>query len=173
MSQPRRLTGNRAPDVYEWVVFVHVAAVLGFMLAHGVQVTATWKMRSEPDPQQSLTFFNLLPSVTQLRVLLAVIVLTGAAAAFMGSWWGQGWLWASVLLLAGISAAMWQYAGSYYGLIETAATRLIEVAGDPAQEPIAQREFQVARRSWQPIGMTVIGVGGTLVILWLMMFKPF
>jgi hypothetical protein len=27
--------------------------------------------------------------------------------------------------------------------------------------------------AWYPVGMTVIGLGGLAVILWLMVFKPF
>jgi hypothetical protein len=27
--------------------------------------------------------------------------------------------------------------------------------------------------AWHPVGMTVIGLGGLAVILWLMVFKPF
>ena len=47
--------------MYEWVVFVHVASVLAFMLAHGIHVTAMWAMRREPDPERMLTFLNDLP----------------------------------------------------------------------------------------------------------------
>ena len=69
--------------MYPWVVFAHVASVLVFMMAHGVHVTAMWAMRREPDPEQMLTFFNDMPTTTGLRVILAVVVVSGAIAGFM------------------------------------------------------------------------------------------
>ncbi len=159
--------------MHEWLVFLHVAAVLGFMLAHGVQVTAMWKMRWEPDPEQNLTLLNVLPGLTLVRVMLAAVVISGLLVAFTGSWWDAGWLWLSLLILAVVAVAMWRYGGGYYGLIQDAATKALEARDDPASQPAAQQTFDAARRSWHPMGMTVIGLGGVGVILWLMMFKPF
>src|SRR4026207_466018 len=102
--------------MYEWVVFVHVASVLAFMLAHGVHVTAMWAMRREPDPERMLTFFNDLPVAMGLRVLLAMVVLSGATAGVMGSWWGSGWIWTSLVLLAFIAVAMWRLGGQDFRL---------------------------------------------------------
>jgi len=159
--------------MYEWLIFAHVAAVLGFMLAHGVHVAVMWKMRQEADPQLSMTLFNVLPHLTLLRVLLGLVVLTGVVAGFVGSWWGRGWMWLSLAILTVIAVAMYRYAGPYYGLIERGATTLIEASDDPTGQAEARRAFDAARGSWHPIGMMVIGLGGTAVILWLMMFKPF
>jgi hypothetical protein len=159
--------------MYEWVVFVHVASVLAFMLAHGIHVTVMWAMRGEPDPERSMTFFNDLPKATGLRVLLALVVVTGATAGFMGSWWGSGWIWASLLLLTVIAVAMWRFGGEYFGLVEEAALAAIAAGNTDPANPAPQAAFDAARRSWHTIGMSVLGLGGVAVILWLMMFKPF
>src|SRR4029077_3098039 len=111
--------------MYPWVVFVHVASVLAFMLAHGVHVTAMWAFRRETDPERALTFFNDLPKATGLRLLLAAVVVSGATAGFLGSWWGMGWIWASLFLLAGIAVAMWRFGGGYFGLVQEAAEAAI------------------------------------------------
>ena len=159
--------------MYEWVVFVHVASILAFMLAHGIHMTAMWAMRGEPDPERMLTFFNDVPTATVLRILLGVVVLSGATAGFMGSWWGSGWIWASLVLLAVIAVAMWRFGGEYFGLVQEAAEAAIAARiGDPSNSA-PQAAYNTARRSWQPIGMSVLGLGGVAVILWLMMFKPF
>ena len=159
--------------MYEWLIFLHVAAVLAFMLAHGVHISAMWRMRAEADPAVSLTLLNVVPSVGLLRFWLAVIVGTGVLAGFMRSWWTGGWIWTSLAVLVVIWVAMWRYAGHYYGLVEDAAARAIEARASDATDATGQREFDAARRGWQPIGMTVVGFGGLAVILWLMMFKPF
>src|SRR4026207_501869 len=119
--------------MYEWVVFVHVASVLAFMLAHGVHVTAMWAMRREPDPERMLTFFNDLPVAKGLRVLLAMVVLRGATAGGMGSGWGRGWGWAPPALLAFIAVAMWRLGGQYFSLVEEAAGAAVAArAQDPS-----------------------------------------
>lgn len=159
--------------MYEWVVFVHVASILGFMLAHGVHMTAMWAMRREPDPERMLTFFNDLPKPTALRVLLAVVVLSGATAGFMGSWWGSGWIWTSLALLALIAIAMWRFGGEFYSLMEQAAGDALAARTADPSNPASQAAYDAARRSWQTPGLSVIGLGGVALILWLMMFKPF
>jgi len=159
--------------MYEWLIFLHVAAVLAFMFAHGAHITAMWRMRAEADPAVSLTLLNAVGSVWPLRIWLAVIVGTGVLAGFMGSLWTPGWLWTSLAVLVVIWVAMWRYAGAYYGLVEDAAARAIEARASDPTDATAQREFDAARGGWQTIAMTVVGFGGVAVILWLMMFKPF
>jgi len=89
----------------DWLVLTHVAAVLGLMLAHGVHATVMWRFRGEPDPERALAFFEVVPSTALIRTLLAVVVLTGVAAGYARSSWGQGWIWTSLVLLAAIGAA--------------------------------------------------------------------
>ena len=159
--------------MYPWVVFVHVASVLAFMLAHGVHVTAMWAFRREADPERALTFFNDLPKATGLRLLLAAVVSSGAIAGLMGSWWGSGWIWTSLLLLAFISVAMWRFGGEYFGLVQEAAEAAIAARSTDPPNPALMAAYVAARDSWHTIGMSVLGLGGVAVILWLMMFKPF
>lgn len=159
--------------MYEWVVFIHVASVLAFMLAHGVHVTGMWAFRREPDPERALTFFNDMPTTIWLRVPLAVVIASGAVAGFLGSWWGEGWIWASLALLVAIAVAMWRYGGGYFGLVQEAAEAAIEARTTDPGNPGAQAAYDAARRSWHTPAMTVLGLGGAAVILALMMFKPF
>ena len=159
--------------MYEWVVFVHVASILAFMLAHGIHVTAMWAMRREPDPERMLTFFNDVPRATGLRVILVVVVLSGAIAGFMGSWWGSGWIWTSLALLVAIAVVMWRLGGAFYSLIEEAASAAIAARTADPSNPAPQAGYDAARGSWQTPALSVIGLGGVAVILWLMMFKPF
>jgi hypothetical protein len=159
--------------MYEWVVFVHVASILAFMLAHGIHMTAMWAMRREPDPERMLTFFNDVPQATGLRVILLVVVLSGAIAGFMGSWWGSGWIWAALVLLTVIAVAMWRFGGEFFSLVEGAAAAAVAARNTDPGNPAPQAAFDAARRSWQTPALSIFGLGGVAVILWLMMFKPF
>ena len=159
--------------MYEWVIFVHVASILAFMLAHGVHVAAMFAMSREPDPEQMLTFFNIVPTATVLRVTLGFVIVSGAIAGLMGDWWGTGWIWTSLILLVVIAVVMWRFGGGYYGLVQQAAEAAVAARADDPGNPAPQATYDAARRSWQVVGMSVVGLGGTAVILWLMMFKPF
>ncbi|MCZ7545963.1 MAG: hypothetical protein M5R40_21660 [Anaerolineae bacterium] len=155
--------------MYRWVVFMHIAATFGFLLAHGVQAAVMLKFRVEADPERSLTLFNVLPRLRLVRLTTVLIVITGLIAGFMLNWWRQGWLWASLALLIVITVLMARYGSGYFGMIAGSAARAVE-AGKRGPDMDA---FNAARTAWHPIGMTVVGVGGFAVILWLMMFKPF
>jgi len=157
--------------VYQWLLFLHIAAVLSFMLAHGVQVTIIWKQRSEPDPERNLALFEVLPSSLQLRILGGVVVLTGFLLVFSLSLWDQWWIWLSVLLLGVVWLLMFLFGGAYYNLSELAATRAIAARGS-ADEPAAMADYDKARLAWHPMAMTAVGFLGLGAILWLMIFKP-
>jgi hypothetical protein len=70
------------------------------MLAHGVHAAAMLKFRSEPDPEQSLTFFNIVPQITLVRYLTVAMGAFGVTAAFVTPWWRQGWTCASAGIFA-------------------------------------------------------------------------
>jgi hypothetical protein len=158
--------------VYRWLLFLHIAMVLGFMLAHGVQVMIMLKQRSEPDPERNLALFDILPDVLALRILLVSVVATGFLLVAALSVWDRWWIWLSLSLLALIWIAMYRFGGAYYTLLEEAATRAIGARGRPS-EADAAAAFARARRAWYPAALAVTGLGGIAVILWLMVFQPF
>ena len=157
--------------MYHWLLFLHVATVLGFMLAHGVQVTVMLKQRSEADPDRNLALFEILPDVLLLRILGVSVVATGFLLVAALSLWGRWWVWLSLVLLALIWLAMYRFGGAYYTLLEEAAARAVEARGTPL-EADAAAAFARARRAWHPAALAVTGLGGITVILWLMVFKP-
>ncbi len=159
--------------MYQWLIFLHVAAVLAFMLLHGAHVAAMWKMRAEANPEAALTYFNTMSNTLPLRVLLAVVVASGVLAGFMGDWWDRGWMWASLAILVAMWATMWRYGGGYFGLVNEAAANAVEARAAEPGESAAQQAFDAARRSWYAPAVMAIGIGGLALILWLMMFKPF
>lgn len=157
----------------EWLVLAHVAAVLGLMLAHGVHATVMWRFRREPDPEIALAFFRVVPTTTLLRVLLALIVLTGAAAGIARNRWGEGWIWTSLVLLAVITEVMRRWGSGYFNLIAAAAEQAIAARTADPSASAWQADYDTARLSWHVGAMSAIGLGGLFVILWLMTFKPF
>ena len=127
--------------VERWVLFLHLATVLGFMLAHGVQVTVMWRIRAEADPEKQEWLFHSLPSTRLLQVLTAAIVVTGLIGGIVVPYWRQWWMWLSLVLLLAITWAMRRYGGGYFGLMETPTLEVIEAAksgaGRACRDPLA------------------------------------
>lgn len=159
--------------MYLWLLFLHVAAVLAFMLAHGVHMTIMWKWRWEADPERGLTLFNGVPEIHLTRILAATVVVTGLLLAVAGGWLARWWPWLSLATLLAIWAAMYRWGGGYFNLVQAAAERAIEERRSGSASTAAMDAYRATRLGWQPIGMTVFGLGGLAAILWLMIFKPF
>lgn len=159
--------------MYNWLVLLHIFFAFLFMLAHGVHAAAMLKFRSEPDPERSLTFFNIVPQITLVRVLTVLMGIPAFAAAFLAGWLKTGWIWTSVAVFLIIAFAMYRYGAGYFNLIEGAATRLIEARKTGADLDAAQKEYDAARNAPHAMMVSIVGIAGLAVILWLMRFKPF
>jgi hypothetical protein len=76
--------------VRDWLLFLHIGAVLAFMLIHGIQVTVMWKLRWETDPGRSMGLFEGLTDLLLLTILGGAILATGLLLTFSLSLWGGG-----------------------------------------------------------------------------------
>jgi len=159
--------------MYNWLVFLHIFFSFLFMLVHGAHAAAMLKFRGEPDPELSLTFFNIVPDIKYVRYLTVALGVFGLAAAFITPWWKQGWVWASLIVFFIISWVMYQYGAGYYTIIFGAAERLIEAKKTNTDLPAAQKEYDDARNAPNAMIVSIVGIVGLALILWLMRFKPF
>lgn len=159
--------------MYNWLVLLHILFAFLFLLAHGVHAAAMLKFRGEPDPEISLTFFSNVPDIKYVRYLTVAMGIFGLAAAFITPWWKQGWPWASLVIFLIVSWVMYKYGAGYYGIIFDASNRLIEAKKTNTNLPAAQKEFDDARKAPHAMIVSVVGIVGLAIILWLMRFKPF
>lgn len=159
--------------MYNWLVLLHIFFAFLFMLGHGPHVVAMLKFRGEPDPERSLSFFNMVPDIKYVRYLTVAMGVFGFIPAFMTVWWQQGWVWASAVIFVIISWVMFKYGAGYFGMIQDAALHLIEAKKTNVNLPAVQKEFDEVRNSSYPMIVSVVGIVGLAIILWLMRFKPF
>ncbi len=159
--------------MYNVLVFLHIFFAFLFMLAHGVHATVILKFRGEPDPEKCLTFIDMWPNSNLIRVLALLMGIPGLIAAFITPWWKQGWPWGSLVIFVIISYVMFKYGAGYWGIIQGAATRLIEARKTNTNLPAAQKEYDQARNAPHAMIVSVVGIVGLAIILWLMRFKPF
>jgi len=168
------------PDLswtHSYVKFLHVIGVFLFLLAHGVSAAAVLRLRSERDPATVRTLLDLSArSIGWMSVGAAIWFFSGIFLGFSGNYWSTGrfWLWASLgvaVLVVGVMTPM----GRLYldrvrralGVDPKAPTK---PGGTAYVDPAT---LDAAIRSGRPELLAAIGVGGVVILAWLMMFKPF
>ena len=154
--------------MHRWLVFVHVAGVLAFAMAHGVSAYVTLRLPRERDPARVAQLLELsASSVGFMWNAIGVLVLAGIAAGFTGGFWGQGWIWAAIVVLIAVLVAM-------YVLGTTWASRLRTISGAMVEgtEAVSPEQWEQILRSKRPHALAAIGFVGLLVLAWLMIFKP-
>ncbi len=160
-------------DLYPWLVYVHVAGVLVFVLGHGVSVGVAFKVRDERDPARILALLQL--STWSLWMFyLGILLLLGAGiwAGFTpgadGSWWEQGWIWTALVTFVLTMFIMYGVASNYYRRLRTITQAMVDGSEAVSEERLA--EVLSGPRAWI---LTIVGFGSLLFILYLMLFKPF
>ncbi|HEX6265214.1 MAG TPA: cupredoxin domain-containing protein [Actinomycetota bacterium] len=154
--------------MHRWWVFLHIAGAFGFLMAHGVSAYVTLRLPKERDPARVSQLLELsASSVGFMWNSIGLLLLGGIAAGFTGHFWGQGWIWAAIVILVVVIAAM-------YAMGTTWAKRLRTISGAMVEgtEAVSTPQFEEILRSKRPYTIAAIGFVGLLAILWLMIFKP-
>jgi hypothetical protein len=167
-------------DLHTWIVFVHIAGVIVFLIAHGVSVGVVLRLRAERDPAAVRTLVELSRGSMNAMSLGGLIwLVAGIAAGFTGmggaGWWTTGtyWIWASLVLAIVIMGLMTPLGRIYLNRIRAAVGVDVKTgAVDPGFQ-VDPAALEAAVRSGNPTLLAAIGVGGLLILLWLMIFKPF
>jgi hypothetical protein len=161
---------------YPWIVFVHVAAAFLFVMGHGASMWVSDQIRHERDPARIRTLLEMSSrSLGLVYVSLLVLLVAGIVAGVMGGYFSQGWIWAAIVVLVAVIVLMYAMATRYYGRVrEAVGLRSYGTPKDaPDPTPVSADELValVDTRRADVIGL--VGVIGLLILLWLMMFKPF
>ena len=157
--------------MYEWLVFVHVVGVFGFLLAHGVSAGVIFRVRLERDITVLRTLLNLSArSVAVSFTSLLVLLAAGIGAAFVGHWWSFGWPWAAL----GVLLVMWLLMVFVTGRSLQRVRLAVGITREGRlSTPAKVEDLSTAVAGVRPWLTAWVGGAGLLVILWLMMFKPF
>lgn len=162
--------------MYGVIVYLHIAGVFLFLLGHGASANVAFGLRRERNPERIRALLDLsVWSYIGMYAGLLLLLITGIVAGFMSNAWGRGWIWASIVLLVVMFAAMGILGSNYYGKVRNAVglqpyRRTDQVTLGPVAGEAELAALLNTNRAWI---LTAIGLGGLLVILWLMMFKPF
>ena len=158
--------------MYRWVVLLHLVSVGGFLMAHGVSAGASLQLRKERGEEPARTLVELsTASLYFSYAFLIAIIATGVLLGFLGGWWGRAWIWIALVVVVALIGAMGFLAGGYHR-----SRRALGIGYFAASDPTAQPDSQALQTSLgsaRPMRLLVVGVGGLLILLWLMVFKPF
>jgi hypothetical protein len=161
-----------------WLVVAHVIASLGFVAMHGVSIYVLLRLRSERDPGAVRTLLNLsIGAIVPAYAFLGLILLTGIVSGIVGGYWtaGRYWLWASLALLVAAFLYMSFVATPYFARLRGAAglpynVRGKEVLAGPGDDAALQAVLAGPTPTMQ---ILVVGSVVLVIIVWLMVMKPF
>lgn len=164
---------------YSWIVFVHVGSVLAFALAHGVSVAVLFGLRRPGSLERTQALLGLSDSSFNAVYATALLVLgSGVVLGIMGGLFtnGRWWLWVSLGLFLGI--AFYMSFVRWLRMVDVRHAAGLQTQDDvkkgvPAPAAQSEAEIAVVVAKVRPWLVATIGFGGLLVILALMMFKPF
>ena len=163
-------------DLYPWVVFVHVGGAFTFVLGHGASAMAAIRLKHEREPERVQALLDLSSgSLTVAYIGLLLLLVAGVVAGFSGGWWGRLWIWSSLVLLVLIAVAMYPLGSQYYAKVRHAVGMHTYQDKKDAPDPVpsSPQELDALLMSHRPDLLAAIGGIGLLVLLWLMLFKPF
>jgi hypothetical protein len=139
------------------MLYLHLASIIGLFLIH--PVTVAFHLQDERDPKRIRMLLDITEAAGPLRGIFALLVAaTGLTLAFLGDWWQRGsWIWGVIVVYVAILGVM-----GYYGRGKLAGLR--------AMKDDQLMESQLER--WHPWVLAGTGIGGVLIILALVVFKP-
>jgi len=158
-----------------WLKYLHVVGAFLFVAGHGVSLAVAMRLRKETDPPRMLAMLDLSGWALGLAGIgLLVLLVVGIVAGISGNYFGRAWIWVSLVLLIVIGALMTPLAGSHFGRLRLGLGQRYRLKpADPDPTPLPASEIAVLAASRSLDWAALLGLGGFLVILYLMMFKPF
>ena len=164
-------------NLYSWIKWLHILTVLIFYFSHGVSMAVAFKLASEKNPDRLRALLDLSRwSLSPMSMSLIPLLVFGVILTFMGTWWKQIWPWLSLVLSIAMSVWMTWQSRTIYSPIRK-ALGLVYMTGvgkeNPPVEPASMDEVNALIAKSSPRLLTWVGLIFTIVILWLMIFKPF
>jgi hypothetical protein len=162
-----------------WLKFIHVLGALGLVLTHGASAAVAFKLRGERDRGRIGALIDLSSAyLNAFYVSLAVVLFAGILAGIAGGYWtsGQLWIWVALIIFIAIVVGMYLLATPYYEQVRhgigMASFNDIRKGLEPPPS-LGDDELAVVLVSRRPLWVAAIGLIGIVVLVYLMVLKPF
>ena len=154
---------------WQWWLLVHLTGVLVFVGAHGVSMFVMFRIRGERDRQRIAELITFSGTTTRpMYIGLAILTVGGVGAGLTLHLFSQWWLWIAIGILLITIGLMSGLAKPYFRRITASCE--IRPSGVPR---VSDEELEQLLRSGEATMISLIGIVGLLLILYLMLFKPF
>jgi hypothetical protein len=161
-------------ELYPWIVLLHIVGAFLFAISHGVSAFAAFAIRdAKHDAIRVRTLVDVSGySLGTMYVGLLLLLVGGIWAGIYGGHFSRGWIWAALVLLVVVIVAMYAMASRFYGQVRNAVglPSMTDKAPAGSAPPEVLDALLTNRR---PEALLGIGAVGLLLILWLMVVKPF
>ena len=161
--------------MYDWIVLLHIIGAFLFVIAHGASIWAVNAIRRESQPARIAALADLSGmSLGAAYVGLLLLLVGGIWAGIYQSWFSSGWIWAALGVFIVIAVLMYVIATPYFRKLRIALGQP-RMAPKDAPPPVAASDAEIAAiaASAPAVPLDVVGFLGLVVILWLMVAKPF
>ena len=159
-----------------WLVFLHTLSALTFFLAHGASIAMAFKIRKETDFARIRAMLDLSGSTIGVMFIAFLSMgLTGLVMPFILKIWNKGWIWISIVLMIGVVLQMGFMNEKRYKILRK-LVGLPYMQGSkefPAEPPASQTEVEAYLKKLNMHELVTVGYVIPMIVLWLMVFKPF
>lgn len=155
--------------MYRYWVVLHILGVAAFLLSHGVSMFALYRLRTlDLDRGRIVDTITFSGATSKpMYISLVVLFIAGAVAGYQGGWLDDWWIWIAIGVLVVTTVLMTLIAKPYFKRISAACA--MRPSGVPRT---SDEELGELLRSSKVHLITVLGVGGLAIIIWLMVAKP-
>lgn len=159
-----------------WLIFLHTLSAITFFLAHGTSLAMAFQIRKETDFARIRAMLDLSES-TLITAMIAFLVMgvSGLIMPFILKLWGKGWIWVSIILMFAVFLQMvfmnekrYKILRKLVGLPYRQGNKIF-----PAAAPATPDEVEAHIRTLNFNELMVVGYVIPMIVLWLMVFKPF
>lgn len=147
-------------------------AAFGFFIAHGASAGVALRLPSERDPARLRALLELSAAAMgpYTWVLALLMIVSGVALGFIGSWWGDLWIWVAIVLFFVVTGVMTPLGAYRLNAIRTALG--MSIMKRPAAAPLPPAEIEALLARYDPRPVTWVGGLGLAIVVLLMVLKP-
>jgi hypothetical protein len=163
-------------QLYPWIVLIHIVGAFIFVISHGASVWVVNAVARETDARRIGALSDLSSmSLAGAYVGLLLLLIGGIWAGIAGNWFGRLWIWAALVLFFAVAIGMYVVATPFFTRLRIALGQRVQGMPKDAPLPAPASDAEiVAIASAAPVAMlNAVGGVGLLLILWLMVLKPF
>ena len=163
-------------ELYPWIVLLHVVGAFMFVASHGVAMWMVAELPRQKDPRRIQTLLDLSSaSLVGVYVGLLLLLIGGIWAGIAGGWFGRLWIWVAIVVLIAIIVVMYVVATPFFKRLRVALGQRTQGLPKDAPDPTPAPDSEIlAIAATTPAALlSAVGFMGLLLILWLMVVKPF